>query len=423
MFNKKISVGITVSLMAVTAAVTFVITNNYSLSLFNSKVQSVTEREEIYTKLSELDSFARTKFYKEIDEDYLMECIAKGYIFGLQDNYAEYYTAEEYAKVTQKDSGYTMGLGFTFEKEESGYIKVTSVMVNTAAHEAGMQAGDVILAVNDTDVIAYEGGYNEAVALLDCAEGTKVKLAVRRRVEAEGAEATVPPQFLNFELVSRRDEIVSVTGRMIDDRYAYIKISTFNSKTAEQLKAQLDELTAAGAVGIVFDVRDNLGGLVTSLSDCLNLIIGECDPVTAEYKDRTEVTVHTTAETEIKLPITVLVNGKTASCSELFALALRDEKNAQLVGTTTYGKGVMQTTHKLRDGSAVKVTVAVLKTKNSGEFTGVGVKPNFEMELPDGIDSKNITIEQQLNGLDTQLSKALEVLDTTLGQQPAAKTE
>ena len=417
MFNKKISIGITISLMAVTAAVTFVLTNNYSLNLFNSKVQSVSEREEIYTKLSELDSFARTKFYKDIDEEHLMEAIARGYVNGLDDAYAEYYTAEEYAKVAQKDSGYTMGLGFTFEKEESGYIKVTSVLENTAAYEAGMKAGDVILAVNDTDVIAYEGGYDEAVRLLDCDEGVKVKLAVRRRVEAIVGEEgqNIPPQFLNFELVARKDEIVSVTGHMINDKYAYVKITTFNSKTAEQLKAVLDELTAQGAAGIVFDLRDNLGGLVTALNDSLNLILGECDAVTAEYKDKTEVIVHTTGENEIKLPMAVLVNNKTASCSELFALALRDEKNAQLVGTLTYGKGVMQTTHKLRDGSAIKVTVAVMKTKNSGEYTGVGVKPNFEVELPENVKASAITEEQQAAGIDTQLTKALEVLDTTIG--------
>ena len=178
--NKKISLGITIGLMALAAAVTFIITYNFSLNVFNSKVRSVSEREVIYAKLSEMDKYVRANFISDIDEDTLTNNIMSGYASGLNDRYAQYYSAEEYAQQTQQESGVSIGLGFNWDKEESGYVKITSVMTNSSADKAGLVAGDVITAVNNTDVIAYENGYDEAVSLFSCDEGTKVKLHIKR---------------------------------------------------------------------------------------------------------------------------------------------------------------------------------------------------------------------------------------------------
>ncbi len=186
-------------------------------------------------------------------------------------------------------------------------------------------------------------------------------------------------------MVSEKTEIISVTGRLIDN-IAYIKISTFNEKTPDQFGNMLNRLISDGAEMAVFDVRDNLGGLTTSLQLTLDCILGDCDVVTAYYKDKSETVIHTTEAEQIKMPMVVLVNGGTASCSELFAFALRDEANAQIVGTQSYGKGVMQKTHKLMGGAAIKITVATLQTKNSGDYNGTGIKPNFEVALPAEVD-------------------------------------
>ncbi len=388
--NKKISLGITIGLMALAAAVTFIITYNFSLNVFNSKVKSVSEKESIYAKLSEMDKYVRANFISDIDEAALNNSIMSGYASGLNDRYAQYYSAEEYAQQTQKESGVAIGLGFNWDKEESGYIKIISVMANSSSDRAGLVAGDVITAVNNTDVIAYENGYDEAVSLFNCDEGTKVKLHIKRLTE--------------------KTEIISVTGRLIDN-IAYIKISTFNEKTPDQFGNMLNRLISDGAEMAVFDVRDNLGGLTTSLQLTLDCILGDCDVVTAYYKDKSETVIHTTEAEQIKMPMVVLVNGGTASCSELFAFALRDEANAQIVGTQSYGKGVMQKTHKLMGGAAIKITVATLQTKNSGDYNGTGIKPNFEVALPAEVDLTVLSEDDQLL-YDNQLVKAIEVVST-----------
>ncbi len=402
--NKKISLGIAIGLMALAAAVTFIITYNYSLNFFNSKVKSVSEKEGIYTRLSEMDKYVRANYINDIDEEKLNNSIMNGYIAGLDDRFAKYYSAEEYAQQTQKESGVDIGLGFSYEKEESGYIKITEITPNSSAESAGLLVGDVVTAINNTDVIAYEGGYDEAVTLLNCDEGTKVKLHVKR-TNFDGVS-----EFFAVDVVSERTEIISVTGRLIDN-IAYIKITSFNEKTPEQFGAVLNELIGNGGEMLIFDVRDNLGGLTESLQGTLDQILGDGDVVTAYYRDSSEVVISTTEANQIKLPMVVIVNGNTASCSELFAFALRDEANAQIVGTKTYGKGVMQKTHKLSGGAAVKVTVATLQTKNSGNYNGVGITPNFEVSLPTEVELALLTEEQQLES-DTQLIKAIEVVST-----------
>lgn len=402
--NKKIPLGIAIGLMALAAAATFIITYNFSLDTFNAKVRSVSEKENIYAQLSEMDKYVRSNFWGEINEDMLKNNIMTGYIAGLNDRFAKYYSAEEYVQQTQTESGVTVSLGFSWDKEESGYIKVTEVTTGSSADAAGLVAGDVITAVNNTNVIAYEKGYDDAVSLFKCDEGTKVKLHIKR-LNDEGVS-----EFFSVDVVSERMEIISVTGRLID-KIAYIKISTFNEKTPDQFKTELNRLIGEGAETAIFDVRNNLGGLTEALQDTLDVILGDCDVVTAYYKDSSEVVVHTTEAEQMKIPMAIIVNANTASCAELFAFALRDEANAQIVGTTTYGKGVMQSTHKLTGGAAVKITVATLQTKNSGDYNGVGIKPNFEVALPAEVELSALSEEQQLVD-DAQLIKAIEVVST-----------
>lgn len=402
--NKKISLGIAIGLMALVAAVTFIITYNYSLDVFNSKVKSVSEKESIYAKLSEMDKYVRANYINGIDEEMLTNSIMSGYASGLNDRYAKYYSAEEYAQQTQREAGVDIGFGFRWDKEKSGYIEITEITGNSSAEKAGLKVGDVITAVNNTDVIAYENGYDEAVTLFNCDEGTKIKLHIKR-INREGVS-----EFFAVELLSEKTEIVSVTGRLIDN-IAYVKITTFHEKTPSQFNNVLNQLISDGAEMVIFDLRDNLGGLTDALQKTLDSILGDCNVVTAHYRDTSEVVIHTTEAEQIKLPMVIIVNGNTASCSELFAFALRDEANAQIVGTSTYGKGVMQRTHKLSGGAAIKITVATLQTRNSGDYNEIGIKPNFEVSLPADVDLSNLSEEEQLEA-DTQLIKAIEVVST-----------
>lgn len=404
--SRKISLGVAIGIMALIAAATFIITYNYSMKVFNATVKNVSEKEEIYAKLSEMDKYVRANYLSEIDEQNLTDSIMQGYVAGLGDPYAVYCTAESYAEMLQSDAGVTVGLGFTWEREESGYIKVASVKEGSPAYNEGIEAGDIITAVNNTDVIAYENGYEEASGLLACAEGTKVKLHIKR-VNENGFS-----DFFSIDLTSEKTEIISVTSSLIDN-VGYIKLSSFNDKTAAQLHNALTSVIENGAESLVFDLRGNNGELMTALGDSLDCIIGDCDVVNAKFIDHEEYIVHTTEAEKISMPMAVIVNSGTASCGELFALALRDEANAQIVGTSTAGKGIMQYTHKLSGGAAVKVTVATVETKNSGDFNGTGVKPNFEVALPSDVDLNALNDENRLT-LDTQLIKAVEVVQTIL---------
>lgn len=392
--NKKISLGITISLVAVAAAITFIITMAFSQDIFNAKVTGVKEREEIYEKLEQLDVTVRTNFNGTIDEEALQDAIAKGYVQGLNDPYAAYYSAKEYANESLNTQGQTVGIGVTIEKQESGYIKVLRVDTASPAEEAGILAGDVIVKVDGEDVLVL--GYDTAVSNVRGDEGTKVTITVQR----DGQEQS-------FELIRKKMGIISVTGQTIGD-IGYIRITTFNSTTAAQFKKAVDEQTVAGVKGFVFDVRGNGGGLVSSVVEMLDYLLPEGTLATVTYKNGTTKILGTSDEEhQINLPMAVLVDHGTASASELFSAAIHDFERGKLVGVTTYGKGVMQNTYTLDDGSAVKVTVGYYYPPKSPNYDGIGIKPDYEVELNEPFE----TVTQEM---DTQLQKALEVVATSI---------
>ncbi len=399
----KLSLGAAVGLMAITAAVTFVITGNVTLDRFNSKIKSVSEKQEFYSKLSEIDTYSRTHYISEIDESKLIEGMVSGYINGIGDSYAEYLTAEQYAQELSEQSGVSVGLGFAYEKEKGGYIKITEVSEGGSAEESGLMAGDIITAVNNTDVIAFAGGYDEAVSLFSCEEGTRVKLYIKR-TEEDGST-----DFITYNVTAQRTERMTVSGRLVAENLGYIRITAFTDKTEAQLKAKLDELISAGAEGLIFDLRNNTGGSVESLGKCLDHIIGSGDIVTSENAngDVTALISCTEAE-EIKMPMSVIVNRVTSGTAELFAFALADNCSAHTIGKTTAGKGYLQSVYTCSDGSVVKLSTAILKTKNSGDFNGVGLKPEFDVSIPEDMDINMLSDEAAVL-TDSQLIKAMEV--------------
>ncbi len=402
---KKVSLGVTIGFMAITAAVTFIITSNLTLERFNDKIKSVNEKQEFYSKLSEIDTYVRTHYVSDIDEQKLIDGMVSGYISGIGDSYAEYISSEEYAARLAEQTGVTDGLGFKFEKENSGYIVITEVIPESGAEESGLMAGDIITAVNNTDVIAFEGGYNEAVALFSCAEGTRVKLYVKRTA-LDGSS-----DFITYDVISRRTETTTVSGRLIND-IGYVRISSFTDKTSQQLKNKLDELLLAGANGIVFDMRKNEGGTLGSLQSCLDHILGAGDVVFTVDKDGESTAVVTCTEAEkLKMPMSVIVDRNTKASAEMFALALRDNAAAHIVGKQTAGEGYYQTAYTCSDGSVVLFSTDVLMTSSNENINSVGIKPEFDVTMPDNADFSVLSEEAALL-TDTQLIKALEVTGT-----------
>lgn len=391
--NKKISMGIAICFMAITAAVVFTLTMFFSLGIFNSKISNIEEREQLYKKLSEIDTYVRNQYLGEIDEEVLLDSIADGYMYGLGDRYADYMNQEEYKNYQDKNEGTLVGIGVTIQNDESGYILVTEVIPESPAAIAGIVPNDLIVAVNGEDVLTI--GFTQASTNIKGEEGTKLSLTVRH----EGEDSTV-------EVTRSSVATSTISSRLIGD-YGYIKIEGFDKTTVNDFRYAVSDFRSKDAKGLIFDVRNNLGGLMTSVVEVLDYLLPEGDIVSEVNKKGEVKNVYTSDAEFIDMPMVVLINGETASAGELFAADLRDFKMAELVGQTTFGKGIMQGAFPLEDGSAIRMTIAYFNPGSGINFDGVGVKPDYEVAL---------TTEQQLQfasldeNTDPQLMKALEVL-------------
>lgn len=382
--NKKISLGLAISLIAIASAVTFILTSFFSLQSFNRTIFGVNEQAKKYNALQAVDSYVRENFYGDIDENSIIDGILKGYISGLDDRYSRYLTADEYIDEKSDNAGEMTGLGLTLEEDESGYIRIVDIMPDSPVSETEIKPDDLIVAVEGTDV--SEMGFSKSIESMSGTEGTDITLTVRR----DGVDK-------NYTLTRRPIEIVTVTGEMLNNYIGYIKITGFKQNTSQQFIDILERLTLNGAKGIIFDVRENGGGLLDALEDCLDPLLPEGIIATAEYNDSHTETIVYSDESEINLPVVVLVNGHTASAAELFAASLKDFGKAELIGSQTYGKGVMQTTTELANGGAVILTIAKYKTAVSECYDGIGITPDYVV----GNENENI---------DEQYNKAIEII-------------
>lgn len=383
--NKKISLGLALSLIAIASAVTFILTSFFSLQSFNEKVVDVNEKAKKYSSLQVLDSYVRENYLGDIDEEELSSGILKGYVEGIDDKYSRFLTAEEYQNELSSDSGELVGLGLTLTEDESGYIRIAEIYQDSPVSESDLVVGDIITYVDGNDVLVT--GFDESIEAMKGQEGTEITITVRR----DGIDK-------DMVFVRRSMELTSVTGEMLSGYIGYIKITAFKKNTPDQFIETLERLNSNGAKAFIFDVRDNGGGLVSALEECVDPLLPEGIVATAEYKDGHSETLVYSDESELNLPMIVLVNDKTASAGELFAASLKDFGKAQLVGIQTFGKGVMQQTTEFEDGSAVVLTVAEYKTAYSECYDGIGLVPDYVVENEE--DSET----------DFQYNKAVEII-------------
>lgn len=395
--NKKISLGVAISLVAIGCAITFVLTWAVSLNIYNSKLGNSEKYEGMYAKLREIDAAVRTNYIGTYSEDAIENGAINGYISGLNDKYASYMSGSSYYEIKQSNDGVVLGAGFEAEYDGSGYLKITNVYKGSSAELNGVQQGDVITEIDGKSLLSMETG--TAAERLSGEIGTRIALKLLRN----GEELTV-------SLIRQRLEIQSVQGEMLDDNMGYIKISSFNAKTAEQFSEAFNEITASGAKALIIDLRQNGGGLVSSLTPILNRFVPAATIATAEYADGSrKAIVETDSEETTDLPIAILVDDGTASAAELFAGALRDECGATLIGTQTFGKAVMQNTYEFSDGSAITISTAKIHLRKSGTWDGTGLKPDYVTENTAGISPENLT-----HDIDTQLQKAIEIISATM---------
>ena len=403
--SKKISLGVAATIAIIAMAVTFSLTMVVSMKMFNTTVSSVKNKERQYNKLSEIDRFVRAGEYFTIDEDTLNDRLAAGYMNGINDKYAVYYTAKEYSEKQSVEKGTLTGIGVAVVNDtSSGYARIIRLYDNSPAAEAGMQVGGFITAINDESTRNITSTARLTSKLLG-EEGTTTTITY----------LTPDRQEQQLNLVHSNYKTPSIyTRQMVADTCGYIRIDAFTSGTASEFKAAVDELLQQGANSLVFDLRDNTGENLNAALVAADYCVPSGEIAKQQDRDGNVTVLRMSDETEINVPIVCLVNGSTAGSAELFANALRKMAGATLVGTQTAGKGVvMSDAQSFSDGSAAYITVGLLLDNEDQTWNEEGLRPDIDAAL--SVDEQNAYYDYTLDTA-PQISKAVNAATALAGQ-------
>lgn len=356
---------------------------------------SVLKDFKFLNKLNYLEYMIDRDYLEDAEKKDLEEGLLTGLVYGLGDPYSRYYTAEEYAEENTSTQGAYVGIGILMQLNTEGGVRIVECYEGGPGDLAGLKADDVISAVDGKDIT--ENSVSEIADMIKGRDGESVSLTIHRADVEEALEITVPIKDV---------ELPSVFPEMLEDNIGYIRISEFTGVTPQQFEKAFAKLTDEGMEKLVVDLRGNPGGLLNSVCDILREILPEGLIVYTEdkYGNRSEETCE--GETPLELPLAVLVNETSASASEIFAGAVQDYGIGTIVGTTTYGKGVVQNIRTLPDGSAVKLTVSNYFTPKGNSIHQVGITPDVEVKLdPKLLNKDEITHEE-----DNQLQEAVKAL-------------
>ena len=403
--SKKISLGVAATIAIIAMAVTFSLTMVVSMKMFNTTVSSVKNKERQYNKLSEIDRFVRAGEYFTIDEDTLNDRLAAGYMNGINDKYAVYYTAKEYSEKQSVEKGTLSGIGVAVVNDaSSGYARIIRLYDNSPAAEAGMQVGGFITAINDESTRNITSTARLTSKLLG-EEGTTTTITY----------LTPDRQEQQLNLVHSNYKTPSIyTRQMVADTCGYIRIDAFTSGTASEFKAAVDELLQQGANSLVFDLRDNTGENLNAALVAADYCVPSGEIAKQQDRDGNVTVLRMSDETEINVPIVCLVNGSTAGSAELFANALRKMAGATLVGTKTAGNGVvLSDAQSFSDGSAAYITVGLLLDNEDQTWNEEGLRPDIDAAL--SVDEQNAYYDYTLD-TDPQISKAVNAATALAGQ-------
>ena len=370
--NKKISLGLALSLIFLSVALAVTITMMFSLNIYNGIIKDVADRSNLYSTVSEIDDLVRENYFGELNENFLNTMMSDGYVEGVGDRYSYYMTATEYADYLEEEKGNKGGIGIIAVYDSTNNnIYVSEVSAKSPAEVQGIKKGDVITAVDSVKVTS--SNYEDLIKKLDGEKLTNVQVTFKRGEN----EKTVS--------VARGYSAQSVYYS-ISNKVGYIKITSFYSTTAGQLEDALDYMNDNSVTAVVFDVRNTSTGLIRNAVECIDVIApvateGTGALATAVDKDGKTIETFTSDSDSKSFAMAVLVNGNTSGAAELFACDLRDFGIAQLVGTKTAGNGTMQKVFELSDGSAVALTVAKIIPYKSESFNGTGLEPDHKIEL------------------------------------------
>ena len=403
--SKKVSLGVAATVTLIAMAVTFSMTMTVSMNMFNNTVSSVKNKERMYNKLSEVDRYVRANEYFDINDDTLNDTIASGYMLGISDRYARYYSAKAYSERVGLANGRLMGIGVSVVKDpSSGYARIIRVYDNTPATNVGLEVGGFITAIGDTSTRSMSDTATMTSALLG-EEGSTVSIKYLTPLREEQS----------FEIIHANYTTPSIsTVRLMDNGVGYLRIDSFTSGTAVEFRNAVNSLTNQGATSLIFDLRDNSGENLNAALVATDYCVPSGLIAQSQDKGGNVADLRMSDENEITLPMVCLVNGSTASGAELFANALRKMAGATIVGSTTAGKGVLLSDpQSLSDGSAVVITVGILLDNEGKNWNGTGLTPDVDASLTNDEQSSyyDFTVDN-----DPQITKAINAISGANGQ-------
>lgn len=338
-----------------------------------------------------IEETVKDNYTGEIDDQDMEEYMYKGLMASLGDPYSAYYTSEEYEELNAETTGSYKGIGVVMQQDaDTGEVKVLRCYEGGPGAEAGLLPEDVLIQVNGENVAGME--LSEVVDLVKSSEGDTAILTISREGESDYLEIQVPLEEVNIPVVEYE---------MLEDNIGYISIYEFTEQTVPQYEAAFEELQSQGMERMIIDVRNNPGGLLTSVCGLLEDMLPEGLIVYTEDKDGERQEYTCDGENELEMPLVVLVNGNSASASEIFAGAIQDYGTGTIVGTTTFGKGIVQSLIPFTDGSAVKTTTAKYYTPSGRCIHGTGIEPDVEVELAEGLEQKSELTYKEDNQLQT----------------------
>ena len=404
--NKKISLGMAVSIAAIVAAFAVVITYTAAIRVFDSRMRSVTERQNMYQILSEIDMTVRQNYYGDISENYLQKSISHGYILGLDDAHSGYLTADEYQLAVNESLGYTFGFGMDVDRSGEGYILVNVVYKGSPADKAGVEPGDLIVSVEGKDVLTI--GYDKAMSLI--AETTQRVSVVLSRGGKKSA----------YELTRTKFETKSVVHRMTGSNVGVIKIYEFNAKTPEQFNDALNRLRNQNAAGLIIDLRDNGGDNYEYACEILDTLLPSGKLMSVTDKDGNSSIKYTSDTKFIDLPMDVLINEGTDGAAELFAAVMMNYGAAESIGTKTAGHDTVQELFQLSNGCAVRITTGRWSDDLGGIVTDGKVVPQFEVGLTSYQKVNRYLLSDES---DPQLQTALDRVNSVIEAKKEAEAQ
>ena len=362
-------------------------------------VSEMLEDKDVQAKVDEINKYIEYYYYFDIDPEFQEESFYDGIMNGLNDPYSVYYTKEEYEDLLEDNSGEYFGVGAVVTQDTTMKVTVVRPIKGSPAEAAGVKADDVIVEVDGTEITDQE--LSLVVEMIRGEKGTTAHIKVYRPSE---------DKYIEFEIQRAEVENVSVDYKMLDNKVGYISVTQFYENTSKEYKEAVEDLEKQGAKGLIVDLRDNPGGLLNAVVDMCAYTLDGGNIVTTKNRDGKITSSYDDKDDHsINIPMVVLVNGNSASASEIFAGAMKDTGTAKLVGTTTFGKGIVQSILPLSDGTAIKITVSKYFTPGGNDIHQIGIEPDYEVELEDRTNAVNLDYEDDL-----QLHKAEEVIKSMM---------